>query len=277
MSNSPQPPPFSSCKKSIRDEVKWLCFDVDDTLTTGGLLPEVAVKALYDAHRKGLHLMAVTGRSLAWAEMLLRLFPLDAAVGETGAAIFMKREGGRVELLHSEPDEDKRRANNRKRQLAADEVLKKIPAARLATDNMGRVYDTAFDLIEDGPLVEEVDAARIREILSKHGLEVAQSSVHINAWFGSFDKAAMVDRFFESEFSSSLDEQAPQLVYVGDSKNDGSMFCRTPLSVGVANVALHLPALAKLNQAPAYVVTERGGEGFAQVVEALPIANKADR
>jgi len=266
---SPSLPLFSSADAAALAQVTWLCFDVDDTLTVEGLLPVEAHQALVDAHHAGFKLMAVTGRSLSWAEMLLRVFPLDMAVGETGAACFIKREGGRVEVVHAEPDEAVRQENTRKRKRAEADVRQQVAAARLATDNIGRVYDSAFDLVEDGPLVEEKDASRIRDILRGHGLTVAQSSVHINAWFGDFDKAAMVDRVLRQEEGAPLDDMAHRVVYVGDSKNDGSMFCRTPWAVGVANIAPHLEALSADGKAPKFVVEGQGGHGFAEVVRTL--------
>jgi hydroxymethylpyrimidine pyrophosphatase-like HAD family hydrolase len=249
---------------------------VDDTVTWQGRLPEVAARALYRAHDAGLSLIAVTGRSAAWAELLLRLFPLSAAIAETGARCLYKLDGseagekaGQVRALHAEPDERQRRVNDARRLAAADRARREVPAARLAFDNMGRVYDTAFDLVEDGPPISEDDAAKIRAILEDEGLTVAQSSVHINAWIGDFDKATMVARYFEDVAGSTLAAERDRAIYAGDSKNDGSMFAAIPLSVGVANVAPHLDWLAEREQAPRFVTAGSGGEGFAQLVDTV--------
>lgn len=275
-------PSFSQCDASQRMAVERLFFDVDDTLTNDGQLLPAATDALHRAKALGLSLVAVTGRSLSWAEMLLRLFPLDAAVGETGAACLYWTDdadvtgngGRRVAALHSEPDAERREENRQRRQLAAREVFAAVPRARFALDNMGRVYDTAFDLVEDGPPLSEDEARSIRTILARHGLVVAQSSVHINAWFGAFDKATMVDRYLQEVCQTSLAAQAKTLVYVGDSKNDGPMFAKCDLSVGVANVAPHLEAMAATGQAPKFVVQSRGGLGFAEVVDAIATAKE---
>lgn len=137
------PPPFSSAPAAVRSRARFLLFDVDDTVTWQGALPEVAARALYRAQGAGLRLVAVTGRSASWAELLLRLFPLEAAIAETGALCLVKTRGatggGRVEVLHSEPDASRRRANDEQRRRAADRVLAEVPAARLALDNMGRI------------------------------------------------------------------------------------------------------------------------------------------
>lgn len=263
------PPPFSAAPAALRRRAGFLLFDVDDTVTWQGALPEAAARALYRAADAGLRLVAVTGRSASWAELLLRLFPLEAAIAETGALCLVKGEGGRVDVIHSEPDAERRGANDEQRRRAAARVLAEVASARLALDNMGRVYDTAFDLVEDGPPVSAEDAARMREILVEEGLAVAQSSVHINAWIGAFDKATMVERYLEERCGTSLTQEREALVYAGDSKNDGAMFARAGLSVGVANVRPHLDWLATHGQAPRYLVDEPGGHGFARVVELL--------
>lgn len=263
---------FGSCGQDLRAAARILAFDVDDTLTWQGQLPQAAAAALYAAHEAGLTLIAVTGRSYSWAEMLMRLFPLAAAVAETGAVALLRR-GAVLEVVHHEPDAAVRAAGVSERDRAAARALAEVRSARLAIDNPGRLYDVAFDLVESGPPVPDEDAGRIRAILEEGGLTTARSSVHINAWkvgpHGPFDKATMLDRVLRLVVGASLDESAARLCYVGDSTNDGAMFCRAQLSVGVANVAPHLPALRERGQAPRFLVTGEGGHGFAQVVDAL--------
>jgi HAD superfamily hydrolase (TIGR01484 family) len=261
-----QPEPFNDADPVMRARISRLFFDVDDTITWKGQLPEVAAAALYKAAASGLQLVAVTGRSYSWAEMLLRLFPLTAAVAETGACALVRMSGQLLDVIHTEPDVAVRRSLFVDRTAACDRALREVPTARLALDNAGRVYDCAFDLVESGPPVSSEDAARIRSILHDEGLVTAQSSVHINAWKlgpnGSFDKATMAARVLKRVGGSFED-----MAYVGDSTNDGSMFAKAKLSVGVGNVRPHLAALG--SSAPKYVVDGQGGHGFAQVVNAL--------
>jgi hypothetical protein len=284
MSARELPPPFSTCPPDARRRCRRLFFDVDDTITWKGRLPEESVRALYRAHEAGLSLVAVTGRSFAWGELLVRLLPLDAVVVETGAAaLFHGRDTeGHPQLvvLHHEEDGETRAALRHRRRVAAGAVLAQVPAARLATDNVGRLADTAFDLIEEGPPVSADDAAAIRRILDEAGLVSAQSSVHINAFAlgpsGPFDKATMVDRLLRRMGSTSLADAADTLCYVGDSTNDGPLFQAAGLSVGVGNVKKHLGSLAEHGQSPRYLVDGDGGFGFAQVVATLLEARDGD-
>jgi hydroxymethylpyrimidine pyrophosphatase-like HAD family hydrolase len=272
MTSEAAPVAFSSCPPELRAGCTRLFFDVDDTLTWHGRLPEVAVRALYRARDAGLMLCAVTGRSFAWGELMVRLFPFDAVVAETGANALFFDAAGRLRVLHHEADRA-RHALKAKRDKAAAAVLAAIPSARLATDNVGRIADTAFDLVEEGDPVPEVDVVALRQLLHEHGLVTARSSVHVNAFAfgerGAFNKASMVDRLLREVAGTTLDEAAATLCYVGDSTNDGSLFCRAALSVGVQNVTAHLPALREVGQMPRYIVDAPGGHGFARVVDTL--------
>ncbi|MBI1948910.1 MAG: HAD family phosphatase [Deltaproteobacteria bacterium] len=271
-------PLFGESDADLRAQARILAFDVDDTLTWRGQLPEPAARALYAAQQAGLSLIAVTGRSYAWAEMLLRLFPLEAAVAETGAVALL-RGASFVEVLHHEPDEAVRAAGNRERDRAAARALAEVNGARLAIDNPGRLYDVAFDLIESGPPVPDEDARRLRAVLEQEGLTTARSSVHVNAWkvgpHGPFDKATMTDRVLRRLGHGGLDDVAGALCYLGDSTNDGAMFARARLSVGVANLRPHLAALRSAKQAPRYRTAGEGGHGFAEAVAALLAPRRA--
>jgi HAD superfamily hydrolase (TIGR01484 family) len=278
------PPLFSTASVAARRACTRLFFDIDDTITWRGRLPEVSVRALYRASEAGLSLVAVTGRSFAWGELFVRLLPLDAVIVETGAAaLFHERntEGHpALVVLHHEEDGEVRAALRHRRRVAATAVLAQVPSARLATDNVGRLADTAFDLVEEGPLVSTEDASAIRRILQEAGLQSAQSSVHINAFAfgpaGPFDKATMVDRLLRRQGHGGLAQAAETLCYVGDSTNDGPLFAAAGLSVGVGNVKPHLTNLAARGQTPRYVVDGEGGFGFAQVVATLLEAREGD-
>src|SRR5688572_4568716 len=68
--------------------------DVDDTLTSrdffeGALVP-AAYGALCEARTAGLRVVLVTGRPSGWAQVLVALFPIDAAIAENGALAHLR-------------------------------------------------------------------------------------------------------------------------------------------------------------------------------------------
>ena len=56
------------------------------------------------------------------------------------------------------------------------------------------------------------------------------------------------------------------IVYAGDSPNDAPMFAFFPNAVGVANV---VPYQAIMTHLPRYVTPKEGGDGFAELAQAL--------
>ena len=92
------------------------------------------------------------------------------------------------------------------------------------------------------------------------------SSIHVNGWFGDYDKLAMSKRFFADIFANDLEKNRDQVLYVGDSPNDAPMFGFFPHSVGVANI-IHFAE--QLVHKPAWVTAQEGGDGFAELAALL--------
>ena len=65
--------------------IEGVVFDVDDTLTNGGVVEQEAYAALFRLRDAGLARIAVTGRPLGWMESVALMWPIDLAVGENGA------------------------------------------------------------------------------------------------------------------------------------------------------------------------------------------------
>ena len=101
-----------------------------------------------------------------------------------------------------------------------------------------------------------------------------RSSVHVNCWFGDFDKLKAVKRFVRSEWKKTIARDDQRYVYVGDSFNDAPMFRAMPLSVGVANVKDVLDTITDL---PKFVTRAREGKGFGEVADAIVRARKKMR
>ena len=266
--------------------VKVVLTDIDDTLTHEGKLVREAYDALWDLHAAGIAVVPVTGRPAGWCDAIVRQWPVDAVIGENGAFVYFERNGVLAARFHPnaladalESDQDK--TNPHARPLSAfpsherieqirerlvparDRVLAKFPKARVAKDQPYRIFDLAIDFREEPPDLGFDVAEQIRAELAAQGLVAKVSSIHVNAWFGKYDKLDMSRRVARDLFGVTA---ADQVVFVGDSPNDAPMFGGFPLSVGVANVRRFVDRMEHL---PRYVTKNEGGAGFAEVARVL--------
>jgi hypothetical protein len=112
-------------------------------------------------------------------------------------------------------------------------------------------------------------AQRIAALMRQAGLSAKVSSIHVNGWFGEYDKLAMTRRLFAERFALELDVVQRGVVFAGDSPNDAPMFGFFDHSVGVANVRRFEGLLAA---PPKYVTRAAAGAGFAELAEHLLVA-----
>ena len=107
---------------------------------------------------------------------------------------------------------------------------------------------------------------RIVEIFESRGATAKISSIHVNGWFGGYDKLTTSLRFLSEEFGLDGPKDREAVVFVGDSPNDAPMFSYFPNAVGVANVRRFA---ASLPSAPRWITREPGGQGFAELARHL--------
>ncbi|MBP0494088.1 HAD-IIB family hydrolase [Roseomonas indoligenes] len=265
MAQAPAPQPLQQAPCARLAALRYVLTDIDDTLTEDGRLPALAYAAMESLAGAGLHVIPVTGRPAGWCDAIARQWPVSAVVGENGALWYAEDRANR-RMIRWHAQEDSARLANRDRlmELAA-QAMEAVPGARIAADQPFRLFDAAVDFAEDaGPLPLE-QAARIAAVFEAGGAQAKVSSIHVNAWFGAWDKRAGVESLFAARFAPLADVLG-QVAFLGDSPNDAPMFAAIPLSVGVANVLPHLPGIAA---APAYVTRAPGGRGFAEFARAL--------
>ena len=92
--------PIQSLSPAEAARLRGVAFDLDDTLLDHGHLAEATYSALFRLSEAGLSLYGVTGRPAGWAEVLARLFPVQAVVAENGA-VMCARRGERVVTVDS--------------------------------------------------------------------------------------------------------------------------------------------------------------------------------
>jgi len=238
--------------------------DIDDTLTSDGRLEAAAYAAMERLAAAGIRVVPVTGRPAGWCDMIARFWPVAAVVGENGAFYYRyDRALRRMLRVHALPDAEF--ADNRRRlhELAAT-ILAAVPGAALAADQHFRIADLAIDYCEDVPPLAAADVDRILRLFRDAGAIAKVSSIHVNGWFGAYDKLQTSRRLLADAFGLSVEAQARRVLFVGDSPNDEPMFAAVPLSVGVANVLDHAARIAHL---PAFVTPGRSGRGFVELAD----------
>ncbi len=238
-----------------------LC-DIDDTVTWEGRLVPAALAAMARLREAGLRVVPVTGRPAGWVDHIARMWPVDGVVGENGGLWFWM-EGGRLRRAFAQSAEE--RAENRRRLDAiARDILAAVPGTALASDQPYRELDLAVDFREDVPPLGDAAIDAIVAAFEARGARCKVSSIHVNGWFGDFDKLSGFRAFHRQRWGEAMDPG--RWAFFGDSANDEPMFATFPLGVGVANVRRFLPRMAAH---PRYVTPSPGGHGFVEGVDAI--------
>jgi HAD superfamily hydrolase (TIGR01484 family) len=246
--------------------IHTLITDVDDTITTDGLLTATAYAALEQLKRAGLRVIVTTGRPAGWCDHIARMWPVDAVVGENGAVCFWYDRDKRKLVTLNSMSGERLHSNKERIRAVAEEVLRSVPGTALASDQFCRLYDLAIDYCEDVPRVSDEGVASIVRIMEDAGMTAKVSSIHVNGWFGAHDKLSMTRSVMKDLFGIDLDRDRAHFMYAGDSPNDAPMFGHFPFSVGVANVR---EFAGRMEALPKYVTVGRSGEGFAELASLL--------
>jgi HAD superfamily hydrolase (TIGR01484 family) len=238
-------------------------FDIDDTFTTQGKITAAAFQALWQLKEHRLNAVPITGRPAGWCDHIARMWPVDGVVGENGAFYFWfdeKESKLRKRFLDSEAV----RAEKKERLLKIrEEILTSIPGTAVASDQTYREADLAIDYCEDVAPLDRKAIDRICEIFKKHGAAYKVSSIHVNGWFGDYDKLEMLKIYIEERWKLDLETNRERFLFCGDSPNDEPLFEFFPHTVGVKNILRFTDQMTHL---PTYMTEKEGGEGFAEVV-----------
>jgi len=258
--------PLAEFPRARLAAVRGVLADIDDTLTTDGKLHAVAFAALEGLRDAGFLVVPVTGRPAGWCDHIARMWPVDAVVGENGAFWFRHdaRAGKLVKRYVIGDAEREERAQ--RLEAIARRIVRDVPGSAIASDQPYREADLAIDFREDVPELPRAAVARIVAIMEEEGLTAKVSSIHVNGWFGGYDKLSTTKRMLREEFAIDADAARDVLVFVGDSPNDQPMFGFFPNAVGVANVRDMADLMTVL---PAWVTPSRGSAGFAELADAV--------
>jgi hypothetical protein len=258
--------PLAEFPLEARRAIRGVLADIDDTLTTHGRLHAVAYAALERLRAAGLLVIPVTGRPAGWCDHIARMWPVDAVVGENGAFWFRHdAKAGRLVKRYVIGEAERARRADRLEAIAA-RVLREVPGSGIASDQPYREADLAIDFCEDVPRLPREAVARIVAIMESEGLTAKVSSIHVNGWFGGYDKLSTSRLALAEDFGVDLALEKERFVFAGDSPNDQPMFSFFPNAVGVANVREMADLMTVL---PRWVTPSEGSAGFAELAQAL--------
>ncbi|HOO56631.1 MAG TPA: HAD-IIB family hydrolase [bacterium] len=258
--------PLSEFTSEARAGIRYVLTDIDDTLTLRGRLPGAAMLAMEQLRAAGIKVVPITGRPAGWCDHIARMWPVDGVVGENGAFYFYYDESARRMVRRYFKTADEREADRKKLAELAELIPARVPGCAVSADQHYRESDLAIDFCEDVPPLGRDAIEKIVELFTQAGATAKISSIHVNGWFGGYDKLSMTETMFREIFGEDLDAIREHVVFSGDSPNDEPMFAYFPNAVGVANV---LQFSDRINRKPAWITQGEGGNGFAELAAAL--------
>ena len=258
--------PIVKMPKAIKKRIRYILADIDDTLTLKGRLPAAVFAAMERVQTAGIRMIPITGRPAGWCDHIARMWPVDGIVGENGAFYFYYDDRQRKMNRRYFKAQEQRSADRDRLASLKIEILKKIPGCRVSADQRYREADLAIDYCEDVAPLPMADVDRIVTLFEAAGARAKISSIHVNGWFGDYDKLTMTRILFAEMFKDDLEAVKEEVIFIGDSTNDGPMFQFFPHAVGVANM---LQFKEKIKHNPAFVTRQEGGYGFAEMVDVI--------
>jgi hydroxymethylpyrimidine pyrophosphatase-like HAD family hydrolase len=198
--------------------------------------------------------------------MIARFWPVAGIVGENGALYMQYDRAAKRMYRRFFQDDAERHAARKKLTALAETILRAVPGTALASDQQYRECDLAIDFCEDVPPLPHASVEKVVALFEAAGATAKVSSIHVNGWFGHWDKLAMTRVLFAERFGADLDAVRDQVVFAGDSPNDAPMFGYFRHGVGVANVR---PFLDRMATRPRFIAAGEGGQGFVELADAL--------
>jgi HAD superfamily hydrolase (TIGR01484 family) len=265
-----------SLKQLPTSGIQALFFDIDDTFSgglnadgkhTARILSE-AYESLWKLYNEGIKVIPVTGRPAGWCDHIARMWPVSAVIGENGSFYCTLDETKKPYKLVKKylESEAVRLSNAKKLEKLRKELFKKFNGAKSPSDQHYREFDLAIDFCEDVVRWPDKKVNDLIQFCQSKGAIAKLSSIHINIWFGKYNKLSCVNKFIKEQMKMTLPQAMDKIVYIGDSPNDEPFFQHFKNSVGVQNVSKFLK---QLQFPPAYITDQESGRGFKELVDHL--------
>jgi HAD superfamily hydrolase (TIGR01484 family) len=258
--------PLAEMPAQVAAGFHTLLTDIDDTLSTEGRITAAAYTALEALQHAGVRVIPVTGRPAGWCDHIARMWPVHGVIGENGAFYMWHDATTRRLRTRHLLDEAQRQASTAALAQVRERVLREVPGTALASDQFCRLYDLAIDFCEDVPALPAAAVDRIVAIMREAGMTAKVSSIHVNGWFGQWNKLDTARMMLAERHGIDLHAERERIVYAGDSPNDEPMFAFFPHAVGVANV---LDWRQRMQALPAWITPSRAGAGFVELAQVV--------
>ena len=253
--------PQNFCKN-----IEYLFTDIDDTITTDGMMPVSTLENIWRLSKTGINVVLVTGRPAGWCDYFARMWPVAGIIGENGAFYYSyNRSEKKMKRIYLQ-SENERIKGQKKLDIIKKRVLEEVPGSAISSDQAFRIADLAIDFCEDvAPL--DIDLInKICRIAEEEGAVSKVSSIHINCWYGDYDKLICFDRFLMDFTGSHLNDMQEKIIYIGDSPNDEPMFKELKYTVAVNNIVNFLD---RMEHYPVYKSNKDSGDGFKEIIDVI--------
>jgi HAD superfamily hydrolase (TIGR01484 family) len=258
--------PLEEFPEEKRSAIAYVLTDIDDTITLNGRIPASAFCAMEKIENAGIKVIPITGRPGGWCDHIARMWPVHGVVGENGAFYFVYDAVNKQMIRRYFKTDQEREEDQIKLTALGQKILTAVPGCVISADQAYREADLAIDFAEDVPPLPQADIDAIVDIFEQHNATAKISSIHVNGWFGEYDKLTMSKILFKEIFKTDLDTIKENVIFVGDSLNDEPMFEYFPNAVGVANVQ---DCCDRLVFKPAWITASKGGLGFSELANSL--------
>jgi HAD superfamily hydrolase (TIGR01484 family) len=233
----------------LANDIRLIMTDVDGTITDlPGRVEAVAEDAIRALLARGITVGFVSGRTLPRLEAPAMNIGINGPIiGENGGIVKLKTTGRLLNLGYSrEPA---------LRDL--DRLKKAFPKAIESTE------DDADRLVDVGFKAQGVDAVELRKHIKES--ELLDSGYMLHLLQKGVGKGATLKRILPRIGDGKLSRD--QVLVLGDSLTDISLFRIFPHSVFIRNSRLSAAARSAMEEAAKYVSDLEFGAGFAQVTE----------
>ena len=128
-------------------QIKYILTDIDDTLTSNGMLKSNAYASMEKLSNEGYIIIPVTGRCAGWCDHIARMWPVGGVVGENGAFFFSYDHASKkMNNVYSQTVNEREKNFALLKQLK-NKILNQVPGTAEASDQEYRITDLALSLI----------------------------------------------------------------------------------------------------------------------------------